>query len=420
MERGAPRVMLFTDTLGDVNGVSRFIRAIAAKAEASGRELEVVTSTRFDVPSAANIRNFEPMLAGALPGYGHLEIVLPPIGRMLRHVRARRPDVVHVSTPGPVGLVGRFAARRLGVPVLGVYHTDFPAYVDRLFEERAYTAACTRCMRGFYRGFRRVFTRSAEYTEAVAGLGVARERIVGLRPGIETARFSPRFRDEGVWGRIAGDRDDLRGLGAPAVKVLSVGRVSVEKNLAMLADVWRRVRSRCGREGVAAHLVIVGDGPYRERMRADLCGADAFFLGFKEGEELSAIYATSDLFVFPSVTDTLGQVAMESQASGVPVLVSDRGGPKEMVREGETGFVLPAGDRGRWVETIVGLVGDRALRRRMGLAAAELMRGFDIQESFEQFWRVHEEAWRECGSRGGAERGRPVCERQAAASASMA
>jgi len=119
------------------------------------------------------------------------------------------------------------------------------------------------------------------------------------------------------------------------------------------------------------------------------------FLGFRHGEELSALYASSDLFVFPSVTDTLGQVVMESQASGLPVLVSDVGGPKEVVEEGRTGFVLPADKPELWAEHIVSLAMDAAKRRAMGDAAHEAMQRLSIERSFEHFWSVHEIAWRE-------------------------
>lgn len=388
------RVSLFTDTLGDVNGVSRFIQNVAAQALASGRDLQVITSTQFKTPDAPNIFNFDPVFATKMPGYEQLEVALPPLMKILRHVHEHQPDVIHISTPGPVGLIGHLAARLVKAPVLGVYHTDFPAYVDHLFEDHSYTAICSMVMKWFYKPFSRVFTRSADYAESLAGLGIARDRIVRLMPGIETARFNTTLRDPGLWKRLEAEKAEYRGLGGPGVKALYVGRVSVEKNLPMLAEVWKRVQERCASEGLTAQLVVVGDGPYRARMQAELSrGGGVFFLGFRHGDELSSIYAGSDLFVFPSVTDTLGQVVMESQASGLPVLVTDQGGPKEVVREGETGFVLPAKDHARWVDTIMGLVRGHAERRRMGAAAAESMRPFDIKGSFEHFWSVHTEAW---------------------------
>jgi glycosyltransferase involved in cell wall biosynthesis len=378
------RVCLFTDTLGDVNGVSRFIRDVAEQASATGRDLRVLSSTRFAVPARENLINFRPRAAGQMPGYEGLELAWPPARAMLRYVLTMRPDAVHISTPGPVGCVGRYAAGRLGVPVLGVYHTDFPAYVRRLFEDELMPRATARFMRWFYcgygGGFARVFTRSAEYEEALVRLGVARERIVRLRPGINTDSFSTEYQDAGVWERA--------GVSRRGVKVLYCGRISVEKNLPLLCEVWKRVEARLAED--EAQLVVVGGGPYRERMEREL--PRARFLGFRHGAELSALYASADVFVFPSITDTLGQVVMEAQASGLPVLVSDRGGPREVVRDGVTGCVLPAGDADAWCGAIVGLVRDHARRKRMGEAAAEFIRPMTIRASFEEWWRVHEHA----------------------------
>ena len=375
------RVCLFTDTLGDVNGVSRFIRTAAERAQATGRDLRVITSTNFGVPDAANVVNFAPIAARAMPGYANLEVVLPPWRRMLAHARAWAPDVVHVSTPGPVGLVGRLAARRLGVPLVGVYHTDFPAYVERLFDDDAMTWLTRGCVRRFYRPFARVLARSAGSAAAVGGVGIEPARVALVPAGTDTDAFHPRHRDAGVWGRV-GARPD-------SVKVLYVGRVSVEKNLPMLASVWRGLAPRRRDAGPDAELIVVGDGPYRERMERELSGCGVHFLGFRYAAELSALYASAALFVFPSVTDTLGQVVMEAQASGVPVLVSDRGGPKELVDEGVTGIVLKD-DPGAWARAIADLVGDGPRRGGMGRAAHESMRGRTFAASFDAFWREHE------------------------------
>lgn len=382
------RVCLFTDTLGDVNGVSRFIRNAGDRAAASGRALTVVTSTRLAVPQAPHFVNFPPIVAGKMPRYEHLEIVLPPRGRMRRAAAALAPDAIHVSTPGPVGMVGRSLARSLGVPLLGTYHTDFPAYVEQLFEDAVMGSMASGVMRWFYGPFDRIFSRSGEYMDAMAAAGLDRTRMVRLLPGMDTAAFRPQFRDPGVWARIGA------GCEGDPVRVVSCGRVSVEKNLPLLARAWRMAEGLLkGRAG--AQLVVVGDGPYLAEMKRELAGLRVAFAGFRHGPELSAIYASGDLFVFPSVTDTLGQVVMEAQASGMPVLVSDQGGPRSMVVEGgpgETGRVLPGHDASAWARAIAELVLDTDRRRRMGRAAHEHMQRYSFGASFEDFWSVHERA----------------------------
>lgn len=399
------RVLLFTDTLGDVNGVSRFIRNMAACAAATGRDLRVMTSTRFETPVAPNVRSFVPVFAGRMPGYGELEWAAPPMLAMLREAARFRPHVVHVSTPGPVGLVGALVARRLRAPVAGVYHTDFPAYIDHLFGDPSCTAATSWFMRRFYKPFSRLFTRSEEYTASLVRLGIERRRIVPLRAGIDTEAFHIRFADERVWERLTcldGQRVSRGG-----VKALYVGRVSVEKNLPMLTRVWKRVAQHARSVDVPAdelQLVVVGDGPYRARMQQELaaCAAPVRFLGFRHALELSTIYASADFFVFPSTTDTLGQVVMEAQSSGLPVIVTDVGGPKEVVDHGRTGFVLGAEDERAWAERLLELARDRTARRAMGGAAHEKMKNHSIAASFEHYWAEHErvrEEWARNGRR---------------------
>jgi glycosyltransferase involved in cell wall biosynthesis len=402
------RVSLFTDTLGDVNGVSRFINNVADRALDTGRDLQVITSTALPVPQRPNIFNFDPVFHTRMPGYATLDIVLPPLLKVLRHLDEHQPDVVHVSTPGPVGLLGLIAAKMLRVPVIGVYHTDFPAYIDRIFDDFTFTSACEWAMRAFYAGFTTIFTRSGDYEKSLVNLGIEPKRIERLMPGLEVSKFNPNFRDAALWRRIESETPAFTGLSRDSVKVLYVGRVSVEKNIQLLARVWKRVHTKCLRAGTPADLVIVGDGPARAELERELKGTHAHFLGFRHGEELSRIYASSHLFAFPSVTDTLGQVVMESQASGLPVIVTDQGGPKEVVKHGVTGYVLTAHDadsEDRWVNSIVALIADRDRRTDMGRAAAESMRGHDIAHSFENFWHAHEEAHREHMKRLGIEQG---------------
>ncbi len=379
------RVSLFTDTFYDVNGVCRFIQNVAERAHDSGRDLEVITCTSKPGQTFPNVYNFDPVFSMKIPKYDNLDMCLPPVMKILRHLDQHQPDVIHISTPGPVGCVGFLAAKMLKIPVLGVYHTDFPAYIDRLFDDHGMTAVCTKFMRGFYTPFSAIFTRSDDYVEALAGLGLNRENIVSLMPGFDAALFHTRFHDPKVWDRL--------GLPADSVKVLFVGRVSVEKNMPMLTTVWKGVRKSLKDSGVNADLVIVGDGPYRETMEKELKGKNAHFLGFRHGEELSTIYASSNLFAFPSTTDTLGQVVMESQGSGLPVIVTDQGGPKEVVEHGRTGFVLDANDTQAWIDTIATLITDHARRADMGAAAHQSMQKYSLDHSFEHFWDVHTQAW---------------------------
>ncbi len=375
------RVLLFTDTLSDVNGVCRFIRDMGEQAHAAGRSLHIVTSTRFEVPEADYVTNIDPIFATTMPGYDGLELTLPPLLRILRLADQYQPDVIHVSTPGAVGLIGLLAAKMLRVPVVGVYHTDFPAYVEHLFEDVAYTRMATAFMRVVYSRLALILSRSDDYVTSLETIGVDRDRIRRLPPGVALDTFAAEHRDPEIWPGL-GARTD-------SVKVLYVGRVSVEKNLPLLTAAWPEARRRCLEAGVPLELIIVGDGPYREKMADCLAGQDVHFLGFRHGEELSRIYASSDLFVFPSLTDTLGQVVLESQASGLPVIVADQGGPKEVVDEGISGLVLGGEAPKPWTDAIANLVIDREKRERMGRSAQTRSTRYTLPASFENFWQAH-------------------------------
>ncbi len=377
---------LFTDTLGDVNGVSRFIRTMASYAHRRGACLQVLTSTNIPCPSEPNLHNFPVRFASTMPGYNHLEVALPPRALFRRALRELSPHVVHVSTPGPVGVCGARLARRMRIPLVGTYHTDFPAFVDDLLTDHVLTRVCRETMRRFYAPFARVLTRSASYMPRVEALGIGPSRIEALTPGCDHASFDRRFADASVWA--------AHGIGPDEIKIISCGRVSVEKNLPMLARAWHDADRTLRARGTPARLIVVGDGPYLTDMRRELDGTRTTFLGYRFGRELAALYASADLLVFPSLTDTLGQVVLEAQCSALPAIVSDVGGPKEIIVPDRSGLVVPGSAPGRWAQAIVSLATDAPRRAAMRDAAYLRSRGTDFEHSFRHFWRIHEQVRR--------------------------
>ncbi len=382
------RVLKFTDTLADINGVCRFIQNTAQTAHDTGRDLRVFTSTRLTMPQVDGVQNFTPIYARAMPGYDTLELAIPPMIEMLRATEDYRPDVIHISTPGPVGTVGFLAARLMRVPIVGVYHTDFPAYIDELFDNTLCSTVCRAHMRFFYRRFKYVFSRSADYAQRLVTLGVSDRKLVRLRAGFDNTRFDHTLRDPGIWSQ--------HGVKPDSIKAVFCGRVSTEKNLPKLVKMWPTIRDRVQAQGREIELIIIGDGPYRTQMQQRLGDQGAHFLGFKHGEELAALYASCDFFVFPSTTDTLGQVVMEAQASGLPVIVTDQGGPKEIVHDqhtqSPTAFVLTHDKEQLWIDTIVNLACDDALRDTLGKNGIELMKQHTFAASFEHYWDIHQAA----------------------------
>jgi glycosyltransferase involved in cell wall biosynthesis len=184
-----------------------------------------------------------------------------------------------------------------------------------------------------------------------------------MKNGVDADLFDPAMRDEGMRERLGGGRKLL----------LYVGRLSREKGLERLAAGYSDLKKR--RDDV--HLVVAGDGPYRKELEAAL-GGDATFTGFLRGEELARLFASGDVFVFPSTTDTLGRAVIEAQASGLPAVVHAVGGPKECIRPGISGFAVSSGER-EFFEKIELLLDDAWLREQMGHAAREFAEALDWQ-----------------------------------------
>lgn len=373
------KVGLFTDTLDDINGVARFIRDMGEQARKRNLHFVIHTCTsapRFELP---NRRNFQPMLGGRLPLYPELELNLPPVAEILDWVDRQQFDAIHISTPGAMGICGWLAGRTLGIPLLGTYHTDFPAYVDRLSGDRWLVAATTLYMRWFYRAMTTVFSRSREYRQSLTRLGVDERRLTTTLPCINTEKFNVRHRDLSVFDRL-GVREPRR--------LLYCGRMSREKNLALLVEAVKLLFA--ARSDTA--LILAGDGPYMKEMRAALAGLPVYFLGYQNDQQLGPLYAGCDLFVFPSRTDTLGQVVMEAQSSGLPVIVSDEGGPKEICEDGVSGTVVRGEDPQRWCQAINELLDDEPQRLRMCAAAPGRISRFSLDRTFEAFWQEHLDA----------------------------
>jgi glycosyltransferase involved in cell wall biosynthesis len=373
---GTMKVGLFTDTLDEVNGVGRFIRDMSEQAMRAGRHLVVHTCSPEARIELANRKNFQPLLSRPLPYYPELKLNLPPVLEILEWADHQQFDAIHVSTPGPMGLCGWMVGKMLRVPVLGTYHTDFPAYVDHLTGDHRITRGTRAYMSWFYGQLAAVFTRSREYRFSLGDLGVASDKVLEIPAGVNMEKFNPRHWDPSQWQRVGVQQSK---------RLLYVGRVSVEKNLPLLVEAYRQLWA--DRQDVA--LVVAGEGPYLAEMKQKLQGTGAIFLGYQNDAQLAPLYAGADLFVFPSRTDTLGQVVMEAQSSGLPAIVSDTGGPRELVDDGTTGLVIDGQDAGRWHAAIERLLKDDALRGRMSRAAVARMSRRSLDRTFESFWADH-------------------------------
>ncbi|MBN2249753.1 MAG: glycosyltransferase family 1 protein [Campylobacterales bacterium] len=371
------KVLLFTDTLCDVNGVSRFIQDISRIASQKGLALYVVTSTVKSCPDLPNVQIIKPSFRTRMPFYRDLDLVIPSYRKLKSITEEIDPDVVHISTPGFVGLMGRRIARKRSIPMVGTYHTDFPAFAYKNMPCRIVKYIGNRVMQWFYRDFKALFVRSEAYQKIVReDVRFDPEKIHTLKAGIDTRKFHAGYRDMGIWQEY--------GIPERSLKALYVGRFTKEKNFPLLLELWKAYYTQSKNKNI--YLITVGgnlDDSLFERYHIRS-------LGIKKGEELSKIYASSDLFLFPSTTDTLGQVVMEAMSSGLPVIVSDIGGPQTLIgKEREAGYALDVKERALWLEKIKVLMEDEVLRKELGGKGHQIIARMDIEKSFEVFWKEH-------------------------------
>jgi glycosyltransferase involved in cell wall biosynthesis len=378
------RVGVFTDTFDQTNRVARFVRAMGSEAQTLGRQLVVHTCTDAPAFAAAYRRNFAPVVSRAMPLCSQSNLVLPPLLEILEWVDRQQFDAIHADTPGPMGLCGWMVARMLRVPLLATYHTDLPESVHALSGgDHRLSSAAAGYVRWFYGQATAVLARSRHSQKKLGDLGIDAARLRLAHPCVDDEQFNVRHKDVNLWVQT-GVREPHR--------LLFCGRVSEEKNLPFLAQVFRQL---CRRRQDTA-LVIAGDGPHLTSLRESLKGLPAYFLGAPDDEGLAALYASSDLFVYPSRTETLGQVVLEAMASGLPALVSDCGGPQEVVDDHLSGRVLPASSAKAhvplWADAIDQLLNDHPLRLRLGRTASARMARYTAAATFSAFWDEHARA----------------------------
>jgi glycosyltransferase involved in cell wall biosynthesis/predicted metal-dependent phosphoesterase TrpH len=308
---GPMRVALIADAIGGVHGVTRTIERVR-ELGVPGYEVEVIgTDSDVDrrLPAVAEVD---------VPFYAGLEIGIPSLPAMVEALAEGRFDAIHVTAPGPAGLMAALIARIMDLSVLGSWHTELAAYAGLRSASPELERGVDGALSIFYRHCRRVLSPSPASDESLARLGVQRALIGRWGRGVDTSRFDPALRDE---DRYPGE-----------IRVLYAGRLTKEKGADLLVESFLRAYAVDPR----LHLLLAGGGPEEEMLRERL-GQQATFLGWLEGDELARAYASADMFLFCSRTDTFGQVLVEAGASGLPVVAVDEGGPSSIVVDGETG-----------------------------------------------------------------------------------
>ena len=337
MARGL-RLALFSDTYApQVNGVARTLERLVGAVRARGGEARVFTTSDPDAAADGSVRR-----AASVPfwAYPQLRIAAPIGGGAGRDLRAWRPTLIHAATPFGMGLAGRRAARRLGVPFVSSYHTHFSAYV-RFYHLGLLERPTWGFLRWFHNGGARTFCPSRAIAAELEAHGFRGLRI--WPRGIDTTRFNPRFRSTALRERLGATPD--------TVIVAYVGRIAPEKGLDVALEAMKKVMTA---EPGRTVFALAGDGPYEAHCRA-AAPEGTVFMGRIVGEDLSAFYASADVFVFPSVTDTFGNVLLEAMSSGLAVVGAEYGTTTELLGEGR-GLTFPSGDAAGMADRILELV----------------------------------------------------------------
>jgi len=356
------RIGLVSDTYTpQVNGVTTVVRRIVSLLRAQGHEAMVVAPRYPTSATPADLRELRiPSLA--FPLYPDIRMSLPPFRQVADFFDAAPPDLVHVHTEGALGLAGRRWALRRGVPLVTTFHTNFPEY-SRHYGVGFLEPLVWRWLRWFHRPARVTFTPGQAVRDDLVRRGLPHATLWGR--GVDPHFFHPGRRDHS-WRRWLAGGDDT-------VIVLHVGRLAHEKNLGVLIEAWRQTYDALGQR---ATFVVAGEGPEARRIESRL--PFVRLLGFLPREDLATLYASADVSVFPSHTETCGLVALEAMASGSAVIAADAGGFRESIQNGTTGLLVPAHEPQGYRDAMVALARDAAGRFALAAAARDYALSRDV------------------------------------------
>lgn len=338
----------------EVNGVARTVALMAEGLCARAHTVQLIRPRQNLTDRAQRATGYEELLRPGIPipRYTQLKMGLPSGRALAQAWRERRPDIVHIATEGPLGWSALNAARRLGLPVATDFHTNFHAY-SRHYGVAWLARPVAAILRRFHNRADCTMVPTGEMAADLGRMGFERLRVVGR--GVNAGTFSPERRRAELrarWG--AGEHD---------VVALCVSRFAPEKNFPLVLEAYEAMR----RAEPATRLVLVGDGPLEEALRAANTGS--VIAGRLVNGELSAHYASADVFLFPSLSETFGNVTLEAMASGLAVVAYRTAAARQHIEDGVSGLLAEPGDRAGFIAHAVSLARDPQLARELGRAA---------------------------------------------------
>lgn len=357
------RVALVTSSYNFIaDGVALTLNRLVSYLQSQGVEVLVFAPTA-ERPALVHEGTLVSVPSIPLPGRPEYRLAFGLPGALQRQMLDFQPDVIHIAVPDLLGHAALSLAHRHNIPAVASYHTRYETYLKHYWYLAGLEYLLKNILRRFYGRCREVYVPSDSVREALLAGGL-RDNFKPWPRGIDTGRFTPQKRSPEWRARYC--------LGADELVVLHVSRLVREKRLDTLTGALNRIAQ-------PHRVVIVGDGPDRSAAEREL--PHAIFTGFLSGEELATAYASSDIFVFPSDSESFGNVTLEAMASGLPCVCADATGSRSLVVAGETGFLAPADDAAAFAAQITALATDPALRQRMGTAARARARTFSWEET---------------------------------------
>ncbi len=350
-------ITLITETFPpEINGVANTLGRLCEGLRARGHQVELVRPRQGADQSRPSDDELLLCRGWPLPGYPGLQWGQSSMHKLLRRWTRQRPDVLYIATEGPLGLSALRAARRLGISVVSGFHTNFQQYSNQ-YGLSLLSRLVTHYLRWFHNRSTLTLVPSASQRLELERRHF--ERLGMLSRGVDSQLFHPAKRDNTL--------RDSWGLANDDIGVLHVGRLAQEKNLALLKRCFDALQATYPQRRIK--LIIVGDGPQRPLLERDL--PDAVFCGTQRGEELARHYASGDLFLFPSLTETFGNVVLEAMASGLGVVAYDQAAATQHIRHGYNGVLAMPGDENAFCDAAIWLLEERETLRRARLNARQ-------------------------------------------------
>ncbi|MCX7156724.1 MAG: glycosyltransferase family 1 protein [Rhodocyclales bacterium] len=371
-------VAIVTETYPpEVNGVAMTLGRMVQGLLARGHRVSLTRPRQHagDAPVAAPRLTTTLVRGLPIPGYAGLRFGLPAPRLLRRQWRADRPDVVQVVTEGPLGASAVAVARELDIPVVSEFHTNFHAY-SRHYGFAWLEGMVAAHLRRLHNRCRMTLVPSHQLGVDLLRRGYHRIRVVAR--GVDTQLFNPERRSatlRAAWNVANGD-----------LVVAHVGRLAPEKNLPLLLATFAAIR----KYAPSARLLLVGDGPSRRRLEQQ--HPEHIFAGMRHGEDLAAHYASADLFLFPSMTETYGNVTLEALASGLPVVAYRMAAAAELIRHGDNGMLAYPGASDRFVRAALDLVTCHGVRQRAAKAAPQSVAALDWERIHDRLVNALREA----------------------------